>query len=89
MGFGVFFVSSVGLVRFLRPSVLLDPDPTWALPRLLLGLFVIGASVSTGGAAAGLFLVLDQLRGAGISERRFTLEIEEGRRILDQHTHHY
>jgi hypothetical protein len=55
VGFGVVFVSSVGLVRFLRPGVLLDPDPTWALPRLLLGLFVIAASVSAGGAAAGLF----------------------------------
>jgi hypothetical protein len=64
VGFGVFFVSSVGLVRFLRPSVLLDPDPTWALPRLLLGLFVIGASVSTGGAAAGFFRLWSRTEAA-------------------------
>lgn len=57
MGFGVFFVAQVDWIRALRPGVLLDPDPGWAVPRLVLGLFTIAASVAAGGAAAGAFLL--------------------------------
>jgi hypothetical protein len=64
VGFGMFFVSFVGLVRALRLGVLLDPDPSWALPRLLLGLFVIAASASAGGAAAGLFRLWSRAEAA-------------------------
>jgi hypothetical protein len=57
VGFGVFFVAGVDLVRALRPGVLLDPDPSWAVPRLLLGLLVVATSVAAGGAASALFLL--------------------------------
>jgi hypothetical protein len=56
VGLGVSFVAGVDLVRALRPGVLLDSDPTWAVPRLLLGLLVVATSAAAGGAASALFL---------------------------------
>jgi hypothetical protein len=47
-GVGAAFVAGVDLARWIRPGLLTDPDPAWALPRLLLGLVV-----ATGAAAAG------------------------------------
>jgi len=40
-GGAVAFVAGVQLVRAIRPALLLDPDPAWAVPRFLLwlGLF--------------------------------------------------
>lgn len=56
-GLAVAFVAAVDLVRWIRPLVLTDPDPAWLLPRLLLGLFVIAATVCAGGLAAAVFLI--------------------------------
>ncbi|MEO8432907.1 MAG: glycosyltransferase family 39 protein [Acidobacteriota bacterium] len=49
------FVAAVDLVRLFRPLPLLDPDPSWALPRLVLGLAVAAGTAIAGGAAAGAF----------------------------------
>ncbi|MEO8190475.1 MAG: glycosyltransferase family 39 protein, partial [Acidobacteriota bacterium] len=51
------FVAAVNLVRAFRPLPLLDPDPSWAAPRLLLGLLAIAGSAAAAGAAAGAFWV--------------------------------
>jgi len=51
------FVAAVGLVRAIRPALLLDPDPSWALPRALLWILLASATACTGGLAAGAFLV--------------------------------
>lgn len=55
VGLLVSFVAAVDLIRWLRPSLLLDPEPRWAVPRFLLGLFVIGAVGVAGGVAAVAF----------------------------------
>jgi hypothetical protein len=55
VGLAFFFVASVYLVRALRPALLTDPDPQWALPRLVLWLVLLSSTVAAGGAAAGLF----------------------------------
>ncbi len=49
------FVAAVDLVRAFRPLSLLDPDPSWAVPRLFLGLAAIGGTALVAGSAAGLF----------------------------------
>ena len=55
-GCAVAFVAALNLVRFLRPALLVDPEPSWAIPRLLLGLAVIVATTTVGGiSAAGSF----------------------------------
>lgn len=55
-GCAVAFVATFNLVRSLRPALLLDPETSWAIPRLLLGLAVIAVAVSVGGiSAAGFF----------------------------------
>ncbi|MEP7132897.1 MAG: hypothetical protein ABI914_07015 [Acidobacteriota bacterium] len=51
------FVAAVNLVRAFRPLPLLDPDPSWAAPRLLLGLLAIAGTAASAGAAAGAFWV--------------------------------
>ncbi|MCA1580125.1 MAG: hypothetical protein LC796_01785 [Acidobacteria bacterium] len=51
------FVSAVDLVRAFRPLPLTDPDPAWAVPRLLLGLAVIAGTALAAGAAAGIFRI--------------------------------
>ena len=57
-GAAVAFVVGVDLARWVRPALLIDPDPAWSLPRLFLGLFVIGAAVGAGGLTSALFLLL-------------------------------
>jgi len=55
-GCAVGFVAALNLVRYLRPALLLDPETSWAIPRLLLGLTVIAVAASVGGiSAAGVF----------------------------------
>ncbi|MEP6800779.1 MAG: hypothetical protein ABJC07_02495 [Acidobacteriota bacterium] len=49
------FVAAVDLVRAFRPLPLLDPDPSWAVPRLLLGLAAIAGTAVAAGAGAGVF----------------------------------
>jgi hypothetical protein len=48
------YIAAVNLVRYFRPAVLLDVDPAWALPRLLLGLTVFAGAAAAGVAAAAL-----------------------------------
>jgi hypothetical protein len=52
------FVAAVESVSWVRPSLLLDPEPAWALPRLGMGLFVIAAAAMAAGLASGAFLLL-------------------------------
>jgi hypothetical protein len=54
VGAAISFVVGVDLVRAIRPALLLDPEPSWAIVRLLLWLGVAGASAGAGtlGAAA-------------------------------------
>ncbi|MFN2386583.1 MAG: hypothetical protein ABR576_09920 [Thermoanaerobaculia bacterium] len=56
-GLLVSLVVGVDLVRAIRPSLLVDPDPSWALPRLLLGWALTAATAAAGGLAAALFLL--------------------------------
>lgn len=58
IGLAVSFVAGVGLARALRPLLLLDPDPAWALPRLLLGVLLVAATAGAGGLAAAAFHLL-------------------------------
>jgi hypothetical protein len=57
VGSGVSFLVAVNLVRWIRPALLADPDPSWAIPRLMLWLGLASATVSTGGLAAGAFFL--------------------------------
>ncbi len=59
---GVSFVVFVDLVRALRPRVLLDADPGWALPRLAIGLAVAAAAAAAGAIAAAGFGALARTR---------------------------
>jgi hypothetical protein len=49
------FVAGVDLLRALRPALLVDPEPAWAAPRLLLGLAVAVGAAAAGAVAAGVF----------------------------------
>jgi hypothetical protein len=55
LGLGASLVAAVDVARRLRPALLLDPDPSWAAARLLLGLAAVTAVVAAGGIAAGAF----------------------------------
>ncbi|HEX9687713.1 MAG TPA: glycosyltransferase family 39 protein [Thermoanaerobaculia bacterium] len=55
---GVFsFVVAVNLVRLIRPALLLDPEPAWAVARLLLWVGILSATTSAGVLAAAGFLL--------------------------------
>ena len=71
VGLASSFVVSVYLVQALRPALLTDADPGWALPRLLLWLFLIAATATAGGAAGALFLLWSRSRLAAPVLRRF------------------
>ena len=51
-GVAAAFVAAVDLARWLGPALLLDRDPGWAAPRLLLGLALGAAALAAGAAAA-------------------------------------
>lgn len=56
-GLVVSFVAAVHLLRALRPELLLDREPAWALPRLFLGLVAAAVTAAAGiGAASVVFL---------------------------------
>ncbi len=54
-GWAIAFVAAVNLVRYLRPALLVDPEPSWAIPRLLLWLAVIVVAAAAGGISAACF----------------------------------
>jgi hypothetical protein len=58
------FVSWVNLVRALRPELLLDAEPSWAIARLFLGLVVISGTLMAGVLAASLFSLLSRFAPA-------------------------
>ena len=59
------FVAAVDLARWVRPGVLLDPDPAWSAPRLLLTLFVIAGAAGAGVLlAAAVLLAVRRLPAA-------------------------
>jgi hypothetical protein len=55
VGLAASFVAVVDLARRVRPVLLLDPDPSWAVARVLLGLAVLTGVAAAGGLAAGGF----------------------------------
>ncbi|HEY3171010.1 MAG TPA: hypothetical protein VGK86_00390 [Thermoanaerobaculia bacterium] len=57
VGCGVAFVVAVNGVRWIRPALLCDPDPSWTVPRLLLWLGLASATVCSGGLAAAAFVL--------------------------------
>ncbi|PYQ65088.1 MAG: hypothetical protein DMF54_12065 [Acidobacteria bacterium] len=57
VGGSVSFFVAVNLVSSIRPALLADPDPAWAVPRLFLWLFLVSAVASSGGLAAGAFFL--------------------------------
>ena len=62
-GLAAAFVAAVDLVRWVRPALLTDHDPAWALPRLLLGLFVLASAAAAGALAAGVFFLARRFLG--------------------------
>lgn len=64
-GFLAAFVAALDLIRLLRADLLLSPEPSWAVPRLLLSLLVIGASAGAGVLAAGGFYFWSRGASAG------------------------
>lgn len=54
-GLAVGFVVAVDGIRVVRPSLLLDPEPSWAIPRLLIFCFVLTVSTCAGVLAAVAF----------------------------------
>jgi hypothetical protein len=56
------FVAALGIIRAIRPALLLDPEPSWLLARFLLWLALLSGAASAGGLAAGLFLLWSRSR---------------------------
>lgn len=76
IGWVAAFLAVVLLIRAVRPALLLDPDPAWAVARLLLGLLVVCGAVLAGGAAAALVFVLG--RGPAFSSDLTPLRLPTG-----------
>ncbi|HEX7253216.1 MAG TPA: hypothetical protein VF376_10070 [Thermoanaerobaculia bacterium] len=51
------WVALVDLARWIRPVLLIDPEPSWSAARLALGLFVAAGAAGAAAAAAGLFFL--------------------------------
>ena len=56
-GLLVSLIVGVDLVRAIRPTLLLDADPSWAVPRLILWWALLVSTAGAGGLAAALFLL--------------------------------
>ena len=54
-------MAGVDLLRALRPALLVDPEPAWAAPRLLLGLAVAACAAAAAVLAAGIFALWARL----------------------------
>ncbi len=80
------FVAAVNLARAIRPALLLDPDPSWAIPRLFLGIVFVAGIAGAGAALAGIFSIWAGSRSARedlspIPFRRTTLVLLAGAAI--------
>ncbi|HEY7862169.1 MAG TPA: hypothetical protein VIE39_00825, partial [Thermoanaerobaculia bacterium] len=58
------FCAGIWLVRALRPGVLLDADPSWAIARAALGLLLVAGAAAAGAVVAGAFLLWSRTRSA-------------------------
>ena len=65
------FVAGVDLVRWVRPALLVDPEPAWALARLLLAVLVIAGTAGAGVLATALFRSLARRYGQALSLAAF------------------
>lgn len=57
VGGAVAFTVGERVVEWIRPALLLDPDPAWAIPRFLLWIALLSATSAAGALAAGLFFL--------------------------------
>jgi len=78
VGLAAGFVAAVALARRIGPALLADPEPSWAPPRLLLGIGLAAGAAAAAVVAAAGFLAWARSRGAaeelaGIPLRRSTL----------------
>jgi len=73
VGAAAAFVAGVDLLRALRPALLVDPEPAWAAPRLLLGLAVAAGAAAAGALAAGVFAVWARRSESGAPLRPLSL----------------
>ncbi len=78
VGLAAAFVAAVALARRIGPALLADPEPSWAPPRLLLGVAVAAGAAAAAVLAAAAFLAWARSRGAagdlaGLPLRRSTL----------------
>ncbi len=64
VGIAVGLTAGIDLVRWIRPGLLADAEPSWAPARLLLGLGVACGAVAAGGFAAAVFLLWSKTRSA-------------------------
>ncbi|MGH9368357.1 MAG: hypothetical protein ACRD3M_11850, partial [Thermoanaerobaculia bacterium] len=64
-GAAVSFIAALFLLRAIRPALLLDAEPSWALPRFALGLAVVALCGACGTLSAGGFLLWSRTRSAG------------------------
>lgn len=64
VGIAVGLTAGIDLVRWIRPGLLADAEPSWAPVRLLLGLGVACGAVAAGGLAAAVFLLWSKTRSA-------------------------
>ncbi len=64
VGLAAGFVAAADAVRWIRPRLLVDADPSWASARLTLGLFAVAAAAAAGVAFAALFWAFSRLRAA-------------------------
>jgi hypothetical protein len=62
VGFVASFIVAVEVIRWIRLDLLLDPEPSWRLPRLLLGLFAISVTCAAGVLAGALCLLVAKSR---------------------------
>jgi hypothetical protein len=56
------FVAAVEVIQWIRPGLLLDAEPSWQLPRYILGLFAVSAAAGAGGVAAALCTLVARSR---------------------------
>jgi hypothetical protein len=62
VGLGAAFVASVEAIRWIRLDLLLDPEPSWQLARLILGLFAVSISATAGILAAAICSIVARSR---------------------------